>query len=373
MPCLVPDLPSTSALLPWLARLDETRWYSNFGPLLREFELKLADALPQPPTTPAAVATVSSGTVALEVALLALDLPPGSTVLVPSFTFPATASAVVRAGHAPVLVDVDPISWALTPKLAREALEHLEADAVVPVAAFGMRQPAMAWDAFSREMGIPVVIDAAAAWGSQEVLGSVVVTFSLHATKPLGIGEGGVVASRDPAFVERCRRLVNFGFGDDRRIHWVGLNGKLSEMACAVGLAQLERWDEIRARRRALYDGYRASLGGSDVSFRWVEPPAPAPAVLAVRCPGGATPVERALAEDGIETRRWYCPALHAQPAYEGLRKVGPQGDPALPVSTRLGEEILGLPFHTYLDDRDVQLVGDRVRALTRLTRGLVA
>ena len=121
IPLLIPELPSVAELQPYLERIDAARWYSNFGPLCREFEGALAGMFIAKNAQPVRVTTVSSCTLGLELALRALDLAPGSQVLLPALTFVASATAVVRAGLVPVAADVDPQSWLLTPEIARAA------------------------------------------------------------------------------------------------------------------------------------------------------------------------------------------------------------------------------------------------------------
>ncbi len=133
---------------------------------------------------------LANGTVALELGIAAMDLPAGSRIAVPSLTFPATAHAVQRCGHHPVLCDVDEDHWLLTPEIAR----GVDCDAALPVSTYGMVQPADAWDAFTADTGRPVLLDAASALGWQAVGARTCVTFSLHATKPFGCtGDNGII------------------------------------------------------------------------------------------------------------------------------------------------------------------------------------
>ena len=209
--CLVPDLPAPSELLPYLERIQKNRWYSNFGPLLLEYESRLAH-ISGAGALGGDCVTLSSGTAALELGIAALGLAAGSSVLLPSFTFPATLLACLRCGLEPVLCDICPESWTLTPDIARACLRHRDCRLVLPVAAHGDPLPPDAWDQFASETGVPVLIDAAAALGAQRVGRMANVVFSLHATKPLGIGEGGAFATASADLAERVRRMSNFGF-----------------------------------------------------------------------------------------------------------------------------------------------------------------
>jgi len=274
----------------------------------------------------------------------------------PSLTFPATALAVQRCGAEPVFADVCPHGWVLTPEIARAAIESAPIDAVMPVACFGRPVPTDEWDRFARETGLPVLVDAAAALGSQRVGLHVHFVFSLHATKPLGIGEGGLFVSPDPARTDRVRRLSNFDFGHKLVQSAEGTNAKLSEYAAAIGLAQLERWPAMAARRGKLFERYRDLLGGVEGVVMQSGLTMP-PATLCVSLPVDALEVASALDRAAIETRRWYLPPLHEHPPFRDARRIGPAGSSELPVTARLASSLLGLPFHTLLSEQDAARV----------------
>ena len=351
---LVPDLPHAEDLLPWLQRIDAQRWYTNRGPLVREFEQRL-----QPMVADGDGVTcvaLSSGMSALELGLRALGIGPGHRVLMPSLTFPATALAVRRCGAEPVFADVCPHGWVLTPEIARAAIESVPIDAVMPVACFGRPVPTGEWDRFARETGLPVLVDAAAALGSQRVGLHAHFVFSLHATKPLGVGEGGLFVSPDPARTDRVRRLSNFDFEHSLVQSAQGTNAKLSEYAAAIGLAQLERWPSLATRRRTLFEHYRELLGRVE-GVAMQGGLTTAPATLCVTLPVDALGVGSALADAAIETRRWYLPPLHEHPPFRDTRRIGPAGNSELPVTARLASSLLGLPFHTLLGEQDAARV----------------
>jgi len=354
---LVPDLPVADALIEALRGIDARRWYTNGGALSVEFERALAALVARRSKVAQHCVTTSSGSTALEIALACLRLPASSRVLLPAYTFPATANAVLRAGHVPVLCDICPDTWSLTPALARAALARERFDAVLPVAVFGVPLPVEAWDAFGVETGVPVIIDAAAALGAMGGAQRAVIAYSLHATKPLGIGEGGVVATASAAFAARVRRMANHGF-ESGEVTTPGTNARLSEYAAAIGLAQLARWPCVFARRRAIWNRYRdglADVRGVSLQAGTDDPPA----VLTVTTDVAAEAVARSLARDSIETRRWYAPPLHRHRAYANVAHAVPAGD--LPVTTHVAAHAIGLPFHTALSMDDVDRV---VRAL---------
>ncbi len=187
---LKPSLATAAELRPWLESMDQEGRYTNFGPLCKRLEAKLADTLAGPAGIE--VTAVSSGTLGLELALAALRLPRGARVLLLSLSFAATATAVLRVGLEPVFGDVDLDTWCLSPTSAYAAAGRIAA--VMPVAVFGCAQDTGAWDAFTEDTALPVLVDAAGAFGNQRVGCTAGAVFSLHTTKALAAGEGGFVA-----------------------------------------------------------------------------------------------------------------------------------------------------------------------------------
>ncbi len=370
VPLLVPDMPSPQELLPWLERMHAARHYSNFGPLVRELEAIAARQFDLPAEQ---VTTLSNATQALELVLQVLDLPPGSRVLLPAFTFVATATAVVRAGYVPVLADVDADCWMLTPAIARAACNATHVDAVLPVATFGMPHDMLAWQQFERDTGLPVVIDAAAAYGSQWLQGAEgTLVFSLHTTKSLPAGEGGLVASTRPGLAERVRQLSNFGINLDPTasvplgaLAGVGSNAKMSEYHAAIGLASLQKW-ELRAQsRRALhtdlmYEITQVSPWRLTWQVQGAGGPLMAPTLLCARLPDEAARValEVACHQAHVMTRRWYQPLLSQMGVLQGYCEPLPA-----PNAQALACTLLGLPFFLDITPQQRQRV---VAALAR-------
>jgi len=352
VPLLVPDMPTPEELAPYLARMHAQRHYTNFGPLVQELEAAFARrfALPVEQLT-----TVANATQGLELALQALDLPPGSNVLVPAFTFVATATAVIRAGHRPVLCDVDAQSWMTTPAIARAACEQVRIDAAMPVATFGMPHAMQEWQRFEQDTGVPVIIDAAAAYGSQWLHGAQgTLVFSLHTTKSLPAGEGGLVVSTRPGLAARVRQLSNFGInlGTESGIPpgalaSLGTNAKMSEYHAAIALISLSKWEHAAHIRRALQANlmheFQAVSGGC---LQWQQEagggPQMAPTLLCARLPSATArdALERACQQACIMTRRWY------QPLLTQMRVLQPYCSwLATPHSEDLRRTLLGLPF----------------------------
>ena len=349
---LIPDMPDAQALLPWLQRIDAARWYTNFGPLVQMLEAQLAARY----AVGTQVVSVNSATMGLELALIALDLAPGARVLLPGLTFAASAAAVLRAGCVPVFADVDPQTWLLTPAIAERVAGEMRLGAVMPVSTYGAPQGRDEWDTFVARTTLPVVMDAAAAFDSQEMGSRYAAVFSMHATKVLGAGEGGFVASADPAFLERVRRLSNFGIDvSTGSVETAGANGKLSEYHAAAALAALEDWPRRREARVRLHRTYLQALQDACPDVRPQQRPVDrAYSIFPVVLPEGqsAPNVQRRLAAEGIESRRWYCPTLDRHPAFSAMARAG-----SLEQCQVLTARLLALPFHPFLGAGDARRV----------------
>ena len=360
---LIPDMPAADDVLPWMRQMAQNHWYSNFGPLCIEFESRLVESFSNPRSL--ALTTVASGTAGLELAMEALQLPLGSGVLLPSLSFPATASAVLRAGLRPVFCDVDPGTCLMTPHIARQQIaltKDTQVAAVIPVATFGRPHDVRGWDAFTADTKLPVVIDAASAFGSQEVGDTTTAVFSFHATKPFAIGEGGAVVSRDSSLIWRIRQSSNFGFNDGL-VEFPGTNAKLSEYHAAVGLAAISRWPEQIRRRQILTEYYYSRLADLDDCLRLLPQPVgwnPSLMVIRVHC-GLNKRLLSKLLRCGVQTRRWYWPPLHEHPAFASTSISGNMVNTSI-----VSKELLGLPFHLQLSKSNIDQVCD---ALTEVLR----
>lgn len=349
IPVARPRLPPLSALAPYIARIDAARWYSNFGPLCDEFEARLAAQYGLPP---GGVRTISNATVGLDLGLKAAGARPGTLCLVPSWTFAASVHAVVEAGMTPCFVDVDE-EGVLTPGIARQALGAAsgEVGAVMPVAVCGQPLDPEAWDQFADDCGVPVVIDAAPGFDSARP-GRALTVVSLHATKALGVGEGGFVMSTDPALPAQVRQRGNFGFEGSRDAAMEATNGKLSEYACAVGLAGLDEWPARREAFRAAALRYRRNLAdapGIALPDGWGEAWQSTTCVVRFSRPIGDLPA--ALRARGVDSRAWWGAGMHLQPAFAAYPRL------SLPGTERLAQTTLGLPFYIDMTPEEIDLV----------------
>lgn len=366
---LIPDMPSAEELLPFLHEIDQNRYYSNFGPLHGRFKTGLCDRF-FPCLIEDQVTLVASGTVAIEVALRSLQLKAGSEVLVPVYTFPATAQAVVNCGLKPVFADIDKETFQLEPEMVSKLISRQRFAAVLPVAVAGMPVNAKAWVEFSHDSQIPVVVDAASALGSQPIEAGLLYAFSLHATKAFGIGEGGlVVDTRSEVFSLAPR--TNFGF-DSGRIVVQGGNYKVSEYHCAVGLAQLNRFEQLLRTRKKIYKFYVEHLKPVSQWIAWQKNPCDViPSNLIVNGETvSAKELHADLSESGITSRRLFWPLL-----CDHDFSFSDQKKSAFPVAYEVSEQWLSLPYHNFLSKDDVTYVIEKILEINgnKLSDGSIA
>lgn len=310
---LVPKMPMSHSIVPYIKSIDAAQWYSNFGVLERELRERLEDKYG------AHVVTVSSCTAGLELMYRHWKDSGHSSTELPSLTFPATILAAKREGLFVEFTDVDPDTW----------VHEKVAGFGVPVDGY--------W------------VDAAAAFGEQEVKSYQTAVFSLHATKAVGAGEGGFIVTHDARLAEKFRRQTNFSFEGGISTGW-GTNAKMSEYACAVALASLDAWD--REPWLQLFDWYAKYLPTQLVTPQ--KRPRGVYPIIAVKLQAHAD-IESVMAlmfSRGIETRRWYYPPMHLHPMI-----CAKASTPNLPVTDDLSKRLLGLPYHLFLTEEDVARV----------------
>lgn len=360
-----PLLPDAQAIAPYLNRIDATRWYSNRGPLLWELEERLSAHFG---VVEHAVVLLSSGSTALEAAILAhageatSDRP---LALIPSYTFAATALTAIRSGYQPCFLDVDPDSWMLDPAQVAAHPMLSRAGLVMPVAAYGRRPDMAGWERFQADTGVPVVIDAAAAFEQVErdatlISYDVPLVLSLHATKSFSTAEGGAVLWRSPQGQQTVGRIANFGMDDTRRCLGIGFNGKLSEYHAAVGLAQLDVWSARQQALVALAEGYRRAFDGSGSAGRLALTPdlSGAYVLLEATDETHANRIASSCEAHAIAYRRWYGYGLNQEPVYADC-----PSDPT-PVTRDLGTRHIGLPAAIDLEEADFSQLGRALAAV---------
>jgi len=337
------------------------------GPECAAFEEELAAA-----TGRRHVVAVSSGTTALFLALQACDIGPGSRVAVPALTFPATANAPLALGAQVVLCDIQERSWNIDPR-ALEALGRC--DAVIPVDQFGF--PAD-WDgvaAVASAWNSVVVEDAACALGATRggrAPGSMAraAILSFHPRKVITTGEGGAVLTDDDHIAARCRQLRDHGVDAGGRFSEPALNFRMSELAAAVGRAQLTRLEEAADLRTALAFRYREKLAGLGLGFQGDDSDAVhALQTFAVLLPDSAPPRDDVVARlraGGVESTI----ASYALQRLEHVAGVASEAGAgadlpmACPVAARIADRALALPLFAEMSPQQVDTVATTLRAI---------
>lgn len=325
IPLMRPLLPKMEAVKPYLDVAYQSRIFTNFGSNFYTAQNRLSEI------TKGWALPVSNGTVAIELALRTLDMQPGQKVGVPDFTHSGTILAIQRAGLEPVLIGVNPNTWQLDINVVHDAYEAGAIDAVVMVSPFGYKVDVVAWDS----MNIPIVYDFAGAWGyfprSQNP-----ICYSLHATKTMGIGEGGFIVFPDEESRIVALRLSNFDTNPtNRNIDSLdGQNGKMDEIRAAFLCAALEKkhLEKIENRikkRRALLNFYLSAIpfAFAPNMERW-------PSMLVINFPR-AKEFERDAESRGTHVRLYY-PILSRMPALQRVARIS--------VSDPVMENCIALP-----------------------------
>lgn len=348
--------------------LDAVRssWISSTGPYVKRFEEQFAQLC----GTRSAIG-VANGTLALHLALMTVDLRPGDEVLVPSLTYVATANAVRYCGAEPVFVDVDPRTWCIDPDRIEDAITR-RTKGIIPVHLYGHPADMDRLNRFAATHGLWVVEDAAeshlARYKGRPTGGLARVgVFSFYGNKVLTSGEGGAVTLDDPSLEHRARLLKGQGVDPDRRYFFpiTGYNYRITNVACAILCAQIERAQAIVARRREIFARYRAALEGiPGIGFQpvaeWAEPSPWLFCVTVDAAEYGRTrdEVMARLADAGVETRPFFVP-LHRLPPFRNESRA--RGED-LPVTDRLAASGLNLPTFNALTDAQIDEVAGLLR-----------
>jgi perosamine synthetase len=294
---------------------------------------------------------VNSGTSALHLGLLAAGIGPGDEVVVPSFTFAATANAVVLTGATPVFVDIEPTTFGLDPQAVAAAVTERTA-AVVPVHLYGHPVRWAELERVAARHGLLVLEDAAQAHGatySGTPVGALgdLAAFSFYATKNMTTGEGGMVVCRDAVTARRVRLLRNQGMEQRYHNEVAGLNNRMTDIAAAIGRVQLRRLPQWNDARRAVAATYTERLRG--VTTPPVAPEArPVWHQYTVRA-GDRDALAGRLDAAGVDCAVFYPVPVHRLPAY-GL-------DLDLPETERACREVLSLPIRPGLTVHEVDRV----------------
>lgn len=341
----------------------DRRWLTNNGPLVQEFESRVASLLGVRHCV-----AMCNATVALEVLVRALGLT--GEVIVPSFTFVASAHSLLWQGVTPVFSDVDPVTHTLDVAAAEELITE-RTTGIMGVHLWGGACDVAGLTRLAERRRLKLVFDAAHAFASSiggRMIGGFgnAEVFSFHATKFLNTFEGGAITTNDDALAARLRSMINFGFAGYDNVTELGTNGKMSEISAAMGLTGLTALDSLIAHNRRNHTAYAEAL--ADVPGIRVIGFPPEQRVnwqyMVLQIDRAAAGIDRdtlmaALHAEHVMARRYFYPGCHRMAPY---RDMFPEVGARLPVTSELTTSILCLPTGTSIDAETIARITSIIR-----------
>jgi dTDP-4-amino-4,6-dideoxygalactose transaminase len=357
-----PNIGDKDTILEQIAEILERKWLTNNGPVVQEFERSIADRLGVKHCI-----AMCNGTIALEIAIRALGL--SGEVIVPSWTFVATAHALHWQGITPVFADVDGSTQNLDP-VSVERMITPRTTGIIGVHLWGRAAPIDALQALANRHGLKLMFDAAHAFGStykQRSIGQfgACEVLSFHATKAFNSMEGGAVVTNNDELAQAMQLMRNFGFIGYDDVAYPGTNGKMIEACAAVGLVNLKSLDDTFDHNRSNYAAYVRELAG--IEGITVLPYDPAEhnshhyVVIMVNGHSNASrdQILSALHAENVLARKYFWPGVHMMQPYRDLQ---PNAGHHLPQTLAVAEQVIVLPTGTAVNECDIKTVADIVR-----------
>ncbi len=358
-----PNLGNRARLMERIEELLDRRWLSNNGPFVQEFERKIARQ-----TGAKHCIAMCNGTIALEIAIRACDLK--GEVIVPSFTFIATAHALQWQEITPVFCDVDPVTHCLDPEQVERMITP-RTTGILGVHLWGQPCDIEGLTAIARRHNLKLLFDASHAFGCSangQMIGNFgdAEVYSFHATKFVNAFEGGAILTNSDELAAKIRLMKNFGFAGYDNVVYVGTNGKMSEISAAMGLTGLESLDEFVAVNFRNYQQYEASLadlpGVRFFSYNHKEKNNYQYIVLEIdqELSGISRDlVLKTLWAENVLARRYFFPGCHKMEPY---RSFFPHAGLLLPHTTALVQKVLVLPTGTAVSTAEIEVVCEIIR-----------
>lgn len=358
-----PNIGNRERLLERIDDLLERRWFTNNGPFVQEFEQRIADLLGVKHCI-----AMCNGTIALEIAIRATGL--SGEVIIPSFTFIATAHALQWQEIRPVFCDIDPHTHTIDPRQV-ERLITPRTSGIIGVHLWGRACNVKSLNEIAHQHNLKLLFDAAHAFGcsySGRMIGCFgdAEVFSFHATKCLNTFEGGAVTTNNYELASKIRLMKNFGFAGYDNVTYIGTNGKMSEIAAAMGITGLENLEIITATNYANYKQYQTELkniaGVNLIIYDETQKCNYHNIVLEID--ESASIVHRdqlvdILHAENILARRYFYPGCHRMEPY---RSYFPHAGLLLPETERLAKRVLSLPTGTAVSSEDINKICEIVR-----------
>lgn len=354
-----PNIGDRSRLLERFNKILDTRWLTNDGPFAREFERRIADLVGVKHCL-----AVSNGTLALEIAIRALGM--NGEVIVPSFTFVATAHALHWQGITPVFCDIDPQTCTLDPKRVEQAITP-RTTGLIGVHVWGRICDIDALSEIAARRSLRLLFDSAHAFACSyegKMIGNFgdAEVFSFHATKFFNTFEGGAIVTNNDELARKVRLMRNFGFTGYDEVSYIGTNGKMNEISAAMGLTSLESLDEFIAVNRRNYLCCREQLqhvrGVRVVPYD--ETNRSNYQYIVLELDGALTQTVsrdelwRILSAENVMARRYFYPGCHRMEPY---RSLFPNAGRLLPETERLSDRVLCLPTGTTIEESDIEII----------------
>lgn len=348
----------------------DRRWLSNDGPLVKRFEERIADHLGVKHCV-----AVCNGTIALEIAIRALGLE--GEVIVPSYTFIATAHALKWQGITPVFADIDPATHLLDPEAVRRMITP-RTTGIIGVHLWGRAAPVEELQAVADEHDLQLMFDAAHAFGCS--LGGRMIggfgraeVFSFHATKFFNSFEGGAISTNDDELARTARLMRNFGFVEADNVIHPGTNGKMVEVCAAMGLTNLGCIDQVIEANRRNYHAYREALNGlpgiSVMEYNEAEHNNFQYIVMEVdeACPVSRDEIVAGLQAERVLARKYFWPGCHRMQPY---RDLFPHAGLMLLQTERVANRVVVLPTGPDVNVDSVAMIADIVGCMVSGNHG---
>jgi dTDP-4-amino-4,6-dideoxygalactose transaminase len=336
----------------------DRRWLTNGGRYVQEFERQLERLLGVKHCI-----AMCNATIALEIAIRALGMK--GEVIVPSFTFIATAHALQWQEITPVFCDIDPQTHNLDPQQVERMITP-RTSGIIGVHVWGRACNIEALNEIAQRRNLRLLFDAAHAFGCTykgQMIGGFgdAEVFSFHATKFFNTLEGGAVVTNDDALAQKMRLMKNFGFTNYDQTEYIGINGKMNEVSAAMGLTNLESLDEFITVNRQNYQLYRANLAGLEgislITYDETEKYNYQYIILEIDeagCGLSRDDLYNLLKMENVLARRYFYPGCHRMEPY---RSYYPHAGLLLPHTERLAMCVLALPTGTAMDETKIDLV----------------
>jgi dTDP-4-amino-4,6-dideoxygalactose transaminase len=362
-----PNMGSREAFLAYVHEIYDRCWLSNNGPLVQEFERRVTDFLGVKHCIP-----MCNGTIALEIAIRALELK--GEVIVPSYTFIATAHALQWQEITPVFADIDLNTHNLDTDAVRRMITP-RTTGIVGVHLWGRSAPVDELQAIADEHGLKLIFDAAHAFGCSHATRMIggfgdCEVLSFHATKFFNTFEGGAVVTDNDDLARKMRLMKNFGFSGYDNVIYLGTNGKMTEMAAAMGLVNLDaigEFVEVNRRNHALYSKRLNALGGLSVlsyddrehnNYQYV--------VVEVLddFPVRRDEIVRVLQAENVLARRYFWPGCHNMLPY---RAFYPHAGMLLPNTDTVANRVIVLPTGSIIGESQIEAIARIFEIISKL------